>query len=98
MSDLIFDGVSFGTPNLTYAIIDTFSNYIQLPSNYYKNYISVLTANHKEIECSYDVIGYVICFVRNKTCAEAMNMSTYSNVTIRFTDDKAFVVPPSSYL
>jgi len=27
-----------------------------------------------------------------------MTMSTYSNVTIRFTDDKAFVVPPSAYL
>ena len=98
MRDLLFDGVSLDGNNLTYARIDTFSNYIQLPPDYYQNYINVLNANHSEMECLTEIIGYAICRVTNKTCMEVMSMSNYTNVSIRFSDDKAFIVPPSSYL
>lgn len=57
-----------------------------------------MLANHTEMVCATDITGVGVCRATNMTCAQVLAASNYTNITIRFTDDKAFVIPPSVYL
>lgn len=56
-----------------------------------------MKANHSaEMECTDSVIGFGMCRATNKTCEEIIG--NFTNLTIRFNDTNAFMVPPKSYL
>jgi hypothetical protein len=98
LRNILFDGVALDGGNLTYARIDSFSNYIVLPPDYYNNFFLYMQANHSEMDCLSSVVGIGQCRATNMTCAQVQAKSNYTNMTFRFNDTNAFLVPPSSYL
>lgn len=98
MRNILFDGVSLDGGNLTYARVDSFSNFIILTPDYYNNFYLYMKANHSEMDCLSSVVGIGQCRATNMTCADVQARSIYTNMTIRFTDSNAFMIPPSSYL
>ena len=96
LRNLLIDGVSL-LDNTTYAKIDSFMPFIQLPIPMYITYARYINANHSdEMECIEQVTGFGICRSINRTCESIMG--NFTNLTIRFNDSNAFVIPPSSYL
>ena len=51
MRDMLYDGVSLDGDGTYYVRIDTFTNYIKLPPDYYTNFMRVMQANHSEMVC-----------------------------------------------
>ena len=98
MRDILYDGVSLDGDGTYYVRMDTFTNYIKLPPEYYTNFMKVMQANHSEMVCQDNSTGVAVCQAINMNCAQVLAASNYTNITIRLTDDKAFVIPPSVYL
>ena len=94
--DIQIDGVSLDSGILTYASVDPFDPFVQLPDAYYKNYKAYMAANHTEMVCMDAVIGFGICMAQGITCESIMG--NYTNITIRLNDSYGYVLPPSSYL
>jgi hypothetical protein len=80
----------------TYARIDPLQQFIQVSKGYYQKYMEYMKANHTEMECIDGIIGFGICKTTNKSCESIIG--NYTNITLRFNDSKAFVIPPKSYL
>jgi hypothetical protein len=96
LRNILIDGVSL-LDNTTYAKIDSFMPFIQLPIPMYLNYVKYMQANHSlEMECTDQITGFGMCRSINRTCESIM--SNFTNLVIRFNDSNAFTVPPSSYL
>lgn len=96
LRNILIDGVSL-LDNTTYAKIDSFMPFIQIPIPMYLTYVKYMQANHsQEMECSDQITGFGMCRSINKTCESIMG--NFTNLTIRFNDSNAFTVPPSSYL
>ena len=80
----------------TYAIVDTFSPYIQLPKENFKKFTDYLLKKYPYMSCADQVDGNNVCKAADRSC-ELIQKDFY-NITLRFSDDLGFHIPPSSYL
>jgi hypothetical protein len=60
--------VSLDNGYMTYAKVDTFSPFIQLPKNNFDRYRAYLTKKYPEMTCNKQEDETVICKVVGKTC------------------------------
>ena len=87
---------SIDSGKLTYAKVDTFSPYIQLPIQNFKKYKEYLNKTHPEMICLGDYPIVSICYVPDQSCDAIIK--NFQNITLRFNDTLGFHIPPKSYL
>jgi hypothetical protein len=87
---------SIDSGKLTYAKVDTFSPYIQLPIENFRKYKEYLNKTHPEMICLGDYPIVSICYIPDKKCEDIVK--NFQNITIRFNDTLGFHLPPKSYL
>jgi hypothetical protein len=87
---------SIDTKKLTYAKVDTFNSFIQLPIENFKKYKEYLLARHPEMTCLGDYPIITVCVAMGRTCEEISK--NYENLTLRFNDTLGYHIPPKSYL
>jgi len=87
---------SIDSGKLTYAKVDTFSPYIQLPIENFRKYKAYLNQTHPETVCLGDFPIVSICYIPDKKCEDIAK--DFQNITIRFNDTLGFHLPPKSYL
>ena len=80
----------------TYAKVDTFSPYIQLPKDNFKHFTDYIEKKYPYMRCADQVDGNKVCKAADRTC-ESIQKDFY-NITLRFNDSLGFHIPPSSYL